>query len=217
MPGETSTIKKPENGAPRHRKSRKGSSQAPRAVKATLHDQQSPSTGVPGGTPVEEEDEDEEMCHICAEPMDKKAYAVAECNHRTCYTCALRLRALYKRLDCTFCKVYSQYSFPFLMLIDHSLQKPQPLVIITASKDRLFESYAPSDTPYHDNKLSMDFETPEMMEDCLLLLRFNCPDVNCDHVAVGWPELKHHTKSTHNLLLWLVRQASSSISIDYKQ
>ena len=43
------------------------------------------------------------MCWICAEPI--KYYAVSECNHRTCHVCALRLRALYKKLDCTFCKV----------------------------------------------------------------------------------------------------------------
>lgn len=48
-------------------------------------------------------DTDEGICWICAEPV--KFYAVAECNHRTCHICALRLRALYRRKDCTFCKV----------------------------------------------------------------------------------------------------------------
>jgi E3 ubiquitin-protein ligase ZNF598 len=56
---------------------------------------------------TEGQDQDIEMCHICAEPMEKKSYAVAECNHRTCHICALRLRALYKKLECTFCKVRS--------------------------------------------------------------------------------------------------------------
>lgn len=46
---------------------------------------------------------DEGVCWICAEPV--KFYALSECNHRTCHVCALRLRALYKRTDCTFCKV----------------------------------------------------------------------------------------------------------------
>lgn len=45
----------------------------------------------------------EEVCFICAEPF--KYYSVSKCNHRTCHVCALRLRALYKRMDCTFCKV----------------------------------------------------------------------------------------------------------------
>ena len=55
--------------------------------------------------PDEKVDTDEGICWICAEPV--KFYAVAECNHRTCHICALRLRALYKRKDCTFCKVLS--------------------------------------------------------------------------------------------------------------
>jgi hypothetical protein len=44
-------------------------------------------------------------CWICAEPV--KYYSVSECNHRTCHVCALRLRALYKKFECTFCKVSS--------------------------------------------------------------------------------------------------------------
>lgn len=51
----------------------------------------------------QEEGADEAVCWICAEPV--KYYALSECNHRTCHVCALRLRALYKKLECTFCKV----------------------------------------------------------------------------------------------------------------
>ena len=45
----------------------------------------------------------DDVCFICAEPV--KYYSVSVCNHRTCHVCSLRLRALYKKLDCTFCKV----------------------------------------------------------------------------------------------------------------
>lgn len=44
-----------------------------------------------------------DVCWLCAETV--KFYSVAECNHRTCHTCAVRLRALYKKMDCAFCKV----------------------------------------------------------------------------------------------------------------
>lgn len=47
--------------------------------------------------------DDGTVCWICAEPV--KYWSVSECNHRTCHVCALRLRALYKKLECTFCKV----------------------------------------------------------------------------------------------------------------
>lgn len=50
-----------------------------------------------------EDEEDSDVCWICAEQV--KYYSLSECNHRTCHVCALRLRALYKKMDCTFCKV----------------------------------------------------------------------------------------------------------------
>ena len=35
-----------------------------------------------------------------------------------------------------------------------------------------------------------------MMEDALILLRFNCPDGDggCDYIASGWSDLKLHVK-----------------------
>lgn len=45
-----------------------------------------------------------EICFICAEgPVEY--WSVGACNHRTCHTCSIRLRALYKKNECTFCKV----------------------------------------------------------------------------------------------------------------
>jgi hypothetical protein len=61
------------------------------------------AAGVSASQTEEQEDDGQDLCWICAEPV--KYYAVSECNHRTCHVCALRLRALYKKLDCTFCKV----------------------------------------------------------------------------------------------------------------
>lgn len=63
------------------------------------------TAAAPGTAAVENTAEADEsaVCWICAEPV--KYYSVSECNHRTCHVCALRLRALYKKLECTFCKV----------------------------------------------------------------------------------------------------------------
>lgn len=66
-----------------------------------------PSTVVENTTATPQDD-DSGMCFICAEPV--MYYSVSECNHRTCHVCALRLRALYKRHDCTFCKVHSRFT-----------------------------------------------------------------------------------------------------------
>ncbi|KAF8447367.1 hypothetical protein L210DRAFT_3609760 [Boletus edulis BED1] len=125
--------------------------------------------------------DDAPVCWICAEPV--KYYSLSACNHRTCHVCALRLRALYKKLDCTFCK------------------EPQSTVIFTASPDADFASYTPDAIPYKDPKLAIFFETQDMMEETLILLRFNCPDAECDYTAPGWGDLKLHTRAVHGKLL----------------
>ncbi|ETW86280.1 hypothetical protein HETIRDRAFT_310568 [Heterobasidion irregulare TC 32-1] len=134
-----------------------------------------------GEDPKDAEIDDSLICWICAEPV--KYYSVSECNHRTCHVCVLRLRALYKKLDCTFCK------------------ESQPSVIFTVSADRPFSSYSPTDIPHKDFKLSIFFETPEMMEETLVLLRFNCPESTCEHVAQGWNDLKLHVRAVHGKLM----------------
>lgn len=65
-----------------------------------------PPTGPESGKAVggkDNEDEDEEVCFICAASIEHNA--VAPCNHRTCHICALRMRALYKTKDCPHCRV----------------------------------------------------------------------------------------------------------------
>ncbi|KAL1716434.1 hypothetical protein EV715DRAFT_205332 [Schizophyllum commune] len=130
---------------------------------------------------AEEPDPDVPVCFICAEPV--KYYAVSACNHRTCHVCSLRLRALYKKTDCTFCK------------------DPQPSVIFTTSPDAPFLSFTPEDIPYKDARLAISCETPEMLEESLLLLRFNCPDDTCDYIGKGWADLKLHVRATHGKLM----------------
>ena len=49
------------------------------------------------------EDGEDEICFICASPVEH--HSVAPCNHRTCHICALRLRALYKTRACAHCRV----------------------------------------------------------------------------------------------------------------
>ncbi|KAG7100058.1 hypothetical protein E1B28_001843 [Marasmius oreades] len=128
-----------------------------------------------------EKEEEEAVCWICAEPV--KYYSVSACNHRTCHVCALRLRALYKKKDCTFCK------------------EPQPTVIFTVSEDQPFSEYNTDEMVYKDERLSIVFETEEMMEETLILLRFNCPDTECDYIAKGWSDLKLHVRAHHNKLM----------------
>jgi hypothetical protein len=45
-----------------------------------------------------------------------------------------------------------------------------------------------------------------MMEETLLLLRYNCPDSDCDYIGKGWGDLKLHVRATHGKLMWFVHQ-----------
>lgn len=64
------------------------------------------TTAAMATTTLEEDPGEDLVCWICAEPV--KYWSVSDCNHRTCHVCALRLRALYKKTDCAFCKVRSK-------------------------------------------------------------------------------------------------------------
>ncbi|KDQ16304.1 hypothetical protein BOTBODRAFT_31004 [Botryobasidium botryosum FD-172 SS1] len=136
-----------------------------------------PTIKAPQKAEATEPEEEGELCVICAEPV--KFYAVSQCNHRVCHVCSLRLRALYKNLDCTLCK------------------EPQKAVIFTVSPTQPFEVYTQESTPFSDAKLCISFETQEMMEETMLLLRYNCPDADCDFVATGWADLKWHVRDKH--------------------
>ncbi|KAJ3570225.1 hypothetical protein NP233_g4545 [Leucocoprinus birnbaumii] len=140
-----------------------------------------PTTSTPANATAEDAGDDDDVCWICAEPV--KYWSVSECNHRTCHVCALRLRALYKKTECTFCK------------------EAQPTVIFTESPEKEFSSYKPDDIPYKDAKLSIYFETSEMMEETLILLKFNCPEASCDYIGNGWADLKLHTRAVHSRLM----------------
>lgn len=122
-----------------------------------------------------------ELCFICADPI--KLTSVAPCDHRTCHICALRLRVLYKKDECTFCKTK----------IDR--------LIFTSSSTKAFADFKPSDVPYTDKKLPISFETKEALEETVLLLRFNCPDPNCEVACTGWKDFKAHVRREHNRLV----------------
>lgn len=83
-----------------------------------------------------------------------------------------------------------------------ALQEPQPSVLFTKSADTPWSLYTPDMIPYKDPKLSISFETQEMMEETLILLRFNCPDAECDYIGNGWSDLKLHTRAVHGKLMW---------------
>lgn len=123
----TTSTKSPTNAQEKGRKNHKArrrnvSKAAVTATKPTDSEKSEPTVidttdSIPEGRDDTDEDEDANLCWICAEPV--RFFSLSECNHRTCHVCAVRLRALYKKLDCTFCKVLFHLEALFqLLLID---------------------------------------------------------------------------------------------------
>ncbi|OJJ43221.1 hypothetical protein ASPZODRAFT_154695 [Penicilliopsis zonata CBS 506.65] len=128
-------------------------------------------------TPAADDADDGEVCFICASKVDHTS--VSPCNHRTCHICALRLRALYKNKACAHCRTES------------------PFVIFTDDHTKRFEEFKDTDFSRTDDNLGVKYEKDEIFEDTVLLLRYNCPDKDCDVACLGWPDLHRHVKSKH--------------------
>ncbi|KAF7188267.1 E3 ubiquitin-protein ligase hel2 [Pseudocercospora fuligena] len=125
------------------------------------------------------DDVEAEVCFICASPVAHQS--VAPCNHRTCHICALRLRALYKTKACAHCRTEAA------------------TVIFTDDPEKRYEDYdASKDFFREDKNLGICYEKPEIFEDTVILLRYNCPEDECDTACLGWPDLHRHVRSVHS-------------------
>lgn len=130
------------------------------------------------------EDDDAEVCFICASPVQHTA--VAPCNHRTCHICSIRMRALYKTKACAHCRTES----------DH--------VILTDDAEKNYEDFSTAEFFKSDDTLGIHFENSGVFEDARLLLQYNCPDGECDVACLGWPDLHRHVKTAHGKVMWYV-------------
>ncbi|KAI8603045.1 hypothetical protein EDD21DRAFT_370149 [Dissophora ornata] len=129
-----------------------------------------------------DDNSEQHSCFICTENI--VIFAVSECNHRTCHLCSLRLRALYKTKNCAYCKA------------------DQGVMIFTRDAEKPFQEYDLKAMAFFDRKLNVYFEDQEMYEDTMVLLRFNCPDPDCEVACPdGWNQLKSHVKKVHKLML----------------
>ncbi|CAN8099731.1 unnamed protein product [Discula destructiva] len=126
---------------------------------------------------AEADDNDSEVCFICANPIQH--HAVAPCNHVTCHICALRMRALYKNKDCPHCRTAA------------------PFVIFTDEPAKRFDEYGAADITSADENIGIRYANEDIVGDTVLLLRYNCPDMSCDVAALGWPDLHRHVRATH--------------------
>jgi hypothetical protein len=107
---------------------------------------------------------------------------------------------LYKTKACAHCRVSISYSFP--TGFSNSDQTESQSVIFTDDPLKRFEDYRPEDFASQDDNLGIKYEKLEIFEDTVLLLRYNCPDPNCDVACLGWPDLHRHVKAAHHKFMW---------------
>ena len=60
-----------------------------------------------------------------------------------------------------------------------------------------FEDFRGEDIQQLDGTLGIKYEQKDIHADTVLLLRYNCPDPDCDVACYGWPDLHRHVKSQH--------------------
>lgn len=128
-----------------------------------------------------EQDLEADVCFICASAVVHNS--VAPCNHRTCHICALRLRALYKNNSCAHCRNTASF------------------VIFTDDASKRFEDFSSADFAHSDPALGVHYARPDIFEDTVLLLRYNCPDPGCDVACRGWADLHRHVRAVHAMVL----------------
>lgn len=97
-----SDKKKNESGG------KKEGSKPPRTRTISIKKGDSSGRAKTGGKPGENaaDEDDDSVCFICADKITH--YAFGPCDHRCCFKCCLRSRALYKSRMCPVCKVFIQ-------------------------------------------------------------------------------------------------------------
>ncbi|OAP62490.1 hypothetical protein AYL99_04695 [Fonsecaea erecta] len=140
------------------------------------------SVPYPQGNEKESEPAEEaELCFICASPIEH--VSIAPCNHQTCHICSLRLRALYKTRACAHCRTEAAF------------------VIFTDNAEKRYEDFKDNEFVKIDDNLGIKYEKDIILEDTILLLRYNCPDKDCDVACLGWPDLHRHVKTKHGKVM----------------
>lgn len=75
-------------------------------------------------------------------------------------------------------------------------------MIFTDDANKRYEDFADQDFTRVDDNLGIKYETSDIYEDTVLLLRYNCPEPSCDIACYGWPDLHRHVRNVHNKVMW---------------
>jgi E3 ubiquitin-protein ligase ZNF598 len=81
------------------------------------------------------------------------------------------------------------------------MQTEAPYVIFTNDATKKYEDFAEVDFVRSEENLGIKYEKDVILEDTVLLLRYNCPDRECDVACLGWPHLHRHVKQIHGKVM----------------
>lgn len=70
-------------------------------------------------------------------------------------------------------------------------------MVFTDNKTKRYEDFTDADIAKIDSNIGIRYESSEIEEDTRLLLRYNCPDVDCDVACLSWPDLHRHVRTVH--------------------
>lgn len=71
-------------------------------------------------------------------------------------------------------------------------------VIFTDDATKRYQDFSEEDIASTDENIGIRYENNDIREDTRLLLRYNCPDADCDVACLGWPDLHRHVRTIHH-------------------
>ena len=74
-------------------------------------------------------------------------------------------------------------------------------MIFTDNAEKRYEDWKDDEVVKIDENLGIKYEKDVILEDTVLLLRYNCPDRDCDVACLGWPDLHRHVRSKHGKIM----------------
>jgi len=83
-------------------------------------------------------------------------------------------------------------------------QSESDYVIFTDDHTKNYEDFSPKDFFKTFDSIGIHFENRETLGDTELVLRYNCPDGECDVACLSWPDLHRHVQTAHNKKMWYV-------------